>query len=107
MADMGIYSLWPVFRALDWGVPSSADATATHTCSIVDHVSRPAVNDFSYPTACTIRLHFSDRGSRPAVDLFWYDGGMKPRLPKDIEAHDVPMTHLSSEGGVYAVGSKM
>ena len=29
MADMGIYSLWPVFTALDLDVPTSAEAWAT------------------------------------------------------------------------------
>ncbi len=91
MADMGIYSLWPVFTGLDLGVPQSAEAWATHTCSIVDHVSRPAANDFSYPTGCTIRLRFAARGDVPELDLFWYDGGMKPRLPEEVEAHDVEM----------------
>jgi len=102
MADMGIYSLWPVFAALDLGVPLSAEAWATHTCAIVDHVSRPAKNDFSYPTACTLRLQFAARRDRPALDLFWYDGGMKPRLPKEVEAHDVKM----AKEGILFVGDR-
>ena len=88
MADMGIYALWPVFTGLDLGVPLSAEARATHTCSIVDNVSRVIKNDFSYPTACTLRFRFAARGDMPALDLFWYDGGMKPRLPAEIEAHE-------------------
>jgi len=91
MADMGIYSLWPVFTALDLDVPCSAEAWATHTCSIVDHVSRPAKNDFSYPTACTIRFTFAAREAMPEFDLFWYDGGIKPRLSSEVEAHHVEM----------------
>ena len=91
MADMGIYSLWPVFTALGLGAPLSAEAWATHTCSIVDLVSRPAQNDFSYPTGCTIRFKFAARGDMPALDLFWYDGGMKPRLPEEIETQNVEM----------------
>ncbi len=91
MADMGIYSLWPVFTTLSLGVPSSAEAWATHTCSIVDQISRPAKNDFSYPAGCTIRFKFAARSDRPAPDLFWYDGGMKPRLPEEIEARNIPM----------------
>ena len=59
MADMGIYSLWPVFTALDLGAPLSAEAWATHTCTIVDNVSRPVKNDFSYPD----RLHASASSS--------------------------------------------
>jgi len=100
MADMGIYSLWPVFTALELNAPLSAEAWATHTCSIVDGVSRTARNDFSYPTACTIRLEFAARNGRPAMDLFWYDGGMKPRLPGEVETHDVEM----SKEGILFVG---
>ncbi len=91
MADMGIYSLWPVFAALNLGVPESAQAWPSHTCAIVDHVSRPVKNDFSYPAACTIRFRFAAQADRPAVDLFWYDGGMKPRLPGEVESQNVAM----------------
>ena len=107
MADMGIYSLWPVFVELDLAAPVSAEAWASHTCSIVDHVCRTAKNDFSYPTACTIRLQFAARGETPALDLFWYDGGMRPRLPKEIEAHSVEMGRegilfVGDEGAILA-----
>jgi predicted dehydrogenase len=98
MADMGIYSLWPVFTALELGAPLSAEAWATHTCSIVDHVSRTDRNDFSYPTGCRIRFKFAARGDMPAVDLFWYDGGMKPRLPEDVETQNI---EIPAEGILF------
>ncbi len=107
MADMGIYSLWPVFTNLNLDVPVSAEAWATHTCFIEDHVSRVVKNDFSYPTACTLRFQFAARGDMPALDLFWYDGGMKPRLPREIEAHNVEMGRegilfIGDEGAIMA-----
>ena len=107
MADMGIYSLWPVFTGLDLDAPQSAQAWATHRCTIENNVSRVVHNDWSYPTACTIRFHFGARGGRPALDLFWYDGGMKPRLPDELEAHDVQMDkegilYVGDEGTILA-----
>jgi len=102
MADMGIYSLWPVFTGLNLDAPVSAEAWATHTCTIVDLVSRTVRNDFSYPTGCTIRLTFAVREDMPAVDLFWYDGGMKPRLPEEVEAHNVEMPRE----GILFIGEK-
>jgi predicted dehydrogenase len=107
MADMGIYSLWPVFVGLGLEAPVSAEALATHTCSIVDNVSRPRVNDFSYPTACTLRFQFAARGTAPALELFWYDGGMKPRLPGELEAQGVDMSRegilfLGEQGAILA-----
>jgi predicted dehydrogenase len=91
LADMGIYSLWPVFAGLGLGVPASAEAWASHTCTIEDGVSRTPGNDFSYPAACAIRFRLAAGPEAPALDLFWYDGGMKPRLPDLVEAQDVAM----------------
>ena len=107
MADMGIYSLWPVFVELGLEAPLSAEAWATHTCTIVDCISRTVSNDFSYPTGCTIRLKFAPRGDMPALDLFWYDGGMRPRLPEEVEAHDVAMPRegilfIGDQGAIMA-----
>jgi predicted dehydrogenase len=107
MADMGIYSLWPVFTTLGLGVPTSAKAWATHTCAIIDNVSRTVRNDFAYPTGCTIRLMFAARGDQPPLDLFWYDGGMKPRLPEEVETHDIEparegILFVGDEGSIMA-----
>ncbi len=98
MADMGIYSLWPVFAGLELGVPVSAEAWATHTCTITDYLCRTVQNDFSYPTACNIRFRFAARPDMPELDLFWYDGGMKPRLPAEVEAHT---TEMAREGILF------
>jgi predicted dehydrogenase len=102
MADMGIYSLWPVFRALELGPPLSAEAWATHTCAIVDQVSRPVKNDFSYPAACTIRFQITGPLGMNPLNLFWYDGGMKPRLPEEIEAQNVE----TPREGILFVGDR-
>jgi hypothetical protein len=102
MADMGIYSLWPVFTGLELDAPASAEAWATHTCTIEDNVSRTVHNDFAYPTGCSLRFRFAERPGRPAVDLFWYDGGMKPRLPEALEVQGVPM----EREGILFVGDQ-
>ena len=91
MADMGIYSLWPVFTALNFEAAESAQAWQTHTCFIDDNVSKKRKNDFAFPTACTLRFRFAAKGDAPGLELFWYDGGMKPRLPQEIEQHDIAL----------------
>ena len=91
MADMGIYSLWPVFTGLELPAAASAEAWATHTCTIEGNVSRTVDNDFAYPAACTIRFRFPAAAGQAPVELFWYDGGMKPRLPDFIEAQNPEM----------------
>ena len=41
-------------------------------------------NDFSFPTASIVRFKYPSTGSRPAVDLIWYEGGMKPPTPEEL-----------------------
>jgi hypothetical protein len=107
MADMGIYSLWPIFEGLKLETPLSAEAWASHTCEISGNVSRPIRNDFSYPAACQLRFKFPPSPNQPGLDLFWYDGGMKPRLPVELEAHDLSLTQegilfVGAEGSILA-----
>jgi hypothetical protein len=86
MADMGNYSLWPIFTGLELEAPVSAEAFASHTCEIVDNVCRTVNSAAAYPHACTLRFQYAAKGDRAAIELFWYDGGMKPRLPEEVES---------------------
>jgi predicted dehydrogenase len=107
MADMGIYSLWPVLEGLGLDAAVSAQAWKTHTCYLDGCVSETRENDFAYPTACQMRFEFAPRANMPGVELFWYDGGMKPRLPREIEGHNVVMERegivfVGEEGSILA-----
>ena len=102
IADMGHYSLWSVFNALDLDAPVSSEAFGSHACKIVDSSSRTIVNDYSFPLASTIRFTFAAKGSRPEIDLIWYDGGMKPTIVRELEEDDET---LASEGMLF-VGDK-
>ena len=101
MADVGIYSLWPVFTALNVGPPISARAWATHTCDIIDHVANPVVNDSAYPIGSTIQFEYAARDEWPKLDVFWYDGGGMPRIP-ELESDPAPL----GPGGMLWVGDK-
>ena len=68
----------------------------------MDHVSRPAKNDFSFPTACRIHFKFAAQADMAALDLYWYDGGMKPRMPREFEAEGKPVPRE----GILFVGDK-
>jgi hypothetical protein len=59
-------------------------------------------NDYSFPAACTIRFQFAAKGARPALDLFWYDGSMRPPTPEELVAEN---KELSAEGMMF-VGDK-
>lgn len=101
MGDGALYNLWPLFLALDLGPPIAARAFSTHACNAPDQVANPIANDFAYPPATTIQFQFAAHGDWPALDMFWYDGGMRPRIP-EIEAEDAP---LPASGSMW-VGDK-
>jgi hypothetical protein len=98
LADMAHYSLWPVFTVFDLGAPTSVEAAPSFTCSIVDHVTGRLKNDVSFPAACRIRYKFPARGGMPALDLYWYDGGMMPYTPEELE---VDNKELPEEGMMF------
>src|ERR1017187_6231496 len=102
MADMGHYSLWTVFNALELGSPTSVEPMLSHTCEFKDGTALKVNNDFSFPTACTVRFRYPASGRRPAVDLIWYDGGMRPPTPSELE---IDNKELPIEGMMF-VGSK-
>jgi hypothetical protein len=98
LADMGHYSLWPVFREFDLGSPVSVESRPAHLCSLTGHVSGRIKNDYSFPPACTIRFKFTAKGNRPPVELFWYDGSMTPPTPEELEAQN---GELDPEGMMF------
>ena len=63
MADMGHYSLWTVFKALELGSPTSVEPMLSHTCEFKDDVAAKVKNDFSFPTASSVRFKYPARGN--------------------------------------------
>jgi len=102
MADMGHYSLWSVFNALDLGAPTSVEPRLSHTCDFNDVVPRRTRNDFSFPTASVVRFKYPAKGDRAAMELTWYDGGMRPPTPPELEEDN---KELPPEGLMF-VGDK-
>ncbi|MHC4649011.1 MAG: hypothetical protein ACYTBJ_26455 [Planctomycetota bacterium] len=70
---MGCHSFDPIFRALKLGYPTSVEATST-----------PA-NEETFPAASIVHYEFPARGDMPPVRLSWYDGGLKPPRPDELE----------------------
>ena len=64
IADMGHYSLWPIFQLLDLDSPISVESTPSHVCTVSDDICRRIKNDYSFPAACTIRMRFAPKGER-------------------------------------------
>ncbi len=103
IADMGHYSLFPLFLTLGIKTPAySAEAYGTTTSQVTDHVAKGVNNDVAFPASCIVRFKFAKQESLPAFDLLWYDGGMKPITPDELESDG---KELPREGMMF-VGDK-
>ena len=107
MADMGHYSLWTVFNALQLTSPVSVEPHRSHVCSFHEPVPYRINNDFSFPMASTVRFKYPANGNRPPVDLCWYDGGMRPPIPVELsnagkELPEEGMMFVGDQGKILA-----
>jgi hypothetical protein len=103
IADMGHYSLFPLFRTLGIETPPIAAKAYGTTHRYVDgNTYKWMENDVSFPLSSLIQLKFPEQENLPAFDLFWYDGGMKPFIPEELaeDNRDIP-----NEGMMF-VGDK-
>lgn len=77
LGDMGCHVLHPVYFGLDLKYPSSLQA-----------ISTLLLNDCA-PSAQTVKMVFPEREitgpkkmKQPEVEVIWYDGGLRPMVPK-------------------------
>ncbi len=89
LGDMGCHQLDPVFRALKLEHPTSFQA-----CSSL-------VNKETYPSASIVEYDFPSRKGMSPVTVTWYDGGLKPPRPEELEDG----LQMGSGGTLY-VGDK-
>lgn len=89
IGDMACHNLDPAFWALDLGSPISVEAS----CS--------GLNDESVPFGALYHFEFPAREEMPAVTLKWYDGGLMPPRPRELEEG-----RRMGDEGVYFVGDK-
>ena len=73
LGDLGCHKLSTVFKALKLGYPTSIEASCTKLSPEI------------YPLGVIARYEFPARGDMPPLSLTWYDGGLRPPRPKDLE----------------------
>ena len=108
VADMGHYSLFPLFRAFGIDTPPVAAKAYGTTHRYVDgNTYKWVENDVAFPLSSLIQIEFPEQKSLPAFDLFWYDGGMKPFVPEELkeDKRDMPnegMMFVGDKGKILA-----
>jgi len=73
LGDIGCHQFAPIFRALKLGYPTSVEACSS------------GVNAETAPLASMVRYEFPARGDMPPLKLTWYDGGLMPARPEELE----------------------
>ena len=93
VGDMGALIIDHPYWALDLDLPVQITASS----------SRFGDGMETFPIASKIHFRFPEKGSRPAVDLTWYDGGLLPERPEILEQGRMMGNR---DGGVLIVGEK-
>jgi predicted dehydrogenase len=87
LGDMGCHTMNMPFMALDLRDPVAVSAqTSGH-------------NGVSYPKWSIVKYEFAANGDRPAVTMYWYDGGKRPS-PDLLDGRQLP------ESGSLVIGDK-
>jgi hypothetical protein len=89
LGDFGCHIFDPAVWALELACPVSVEARPTK------------FNSETYPAASILRYEFPARGELPPVTIVWYDGGLLPWRPVELEEG----RKLPGSGGLY-IGEK-
>jgi hypothetical protein len=105
--DMGHYSFFQIFKILKLGSPISVEASRSQYWKIVNLTWGKQENTISWPRASMIHWRFPARGNMPQVSLYWYDGGLRPPKPAelDTDGQDMPgegLLFVGDEGKILA-----
>ena len=73
LGDIGCHQLVSIFRALKLGYPTSVEACSS------------GVNPETAPLASIVRYDFPARDGMPPLKLSWYDGGLMPARPEELQ----------------------
>ncbi|MBI9070225.1 MAG: Gfo/Idh/MocA family oxidoreductase [Melioribacteraceae bacterium] len=102
LGDMGHYSFRQIFQMLKLELPVKVEASANIVSEIENQYWLAKPTDISYPNASIVHFDFPERDGMPPVKLNWYDGCLRPPLPKELEIEGRKMPNE----GLLIVGDK-
>ncbi len=73
LGDMACHIMNPANAALDLDVPKR-----------VEVVSMEGATEETGPVRSIVKYEFSAKGKRPALTMYWYEGGLKPEHPEGV-----------------------
>ena len=100
LGDMGCHFIDVPFRALKLGYPEAVECSVG---SVYTGFFQEANYADSCPPSAKIHIQFPARDSMPAVEMIWYDGGIKPKRPVEL----LPDEEMAEwDGGIIFEGTK-
>jgi len=103
LADMGYYSLLPVFDALKLDSAIAVSTRFSRVITLRNNVPGPIVNNYSYPMAAAYKFDIPYKDKSGVISLQWHDGGFKPEIPEGYTKDDLPiegMMFLGDKGAI-------
>ena len=101
LGDLGCHIMDPVFWALKLKYPVRAEGCISTYWKGLWQRTDPKNEQF--PRSTIVRYQFPARGALPAVKLTWWDGGMMPPRPEQLEKG---RRMGDNDGGVLFLGEK-
>jgi predicted dehydrogenase len=94
MPDMSIHHLDPAFNALGLDAPVKVESRASQ----IDPVTIMCSSFVTY--------HFAAKGTRGPLTVHWYDNGLRPPTPADLDPDDPRQRLGEGQDGLLIVGEK-
>ncbi|MEM1221943.1 MAG: Gfo/Idh/MocA family oxidoreductase [Verrucomicrobiota bacterium] len=99
LGDIGCHTLEVPYYAMQLGYPTAV--------SLVDLDFRHEFDGGkTKKDAATYLYEFPARGSKPAVKVYWYEGGRMPRFPEIVDNGVSKKLNAEVEGGCLLIGDK-
>ncbi len=96
LGDIGCHQLSTIFKGLKLGHPESVEACSTNW------QQGPEVAGETAPLASIVRFRFPATADHGPLQIVWYDGGMQPPRPEELE----PGRPFAVNDGILYVGDK-
>ena len=102
LGDMGCHILDPIFWALKLHAPTSVEASYSTYVPTGLNWEKPR-NLETFPRASMVTYRFAARDKFSSLKLTWYDGGLIPPRPEELE----PGRSMGDKyGGILFIGTK-
>ncbi|MEI6460559.1 MAG: Gfo/Idh/MocA family oxidoreductase [Verrucomicrobiota bacterium] len=101
LGDMGCHIIDPIFMALKLRYPTSVEGNVSTVYETFGHETKS--KNECYPRSSIARFKFPAREGLVPVELTWWDGGLMPSRPDELEEGDSFGDH---NGGCLFIGDK-